>query len=540
MGRGSRIRIDRSWASALASTTVLFLVRVILCKEVGSAGAGYLCVPMELLLVMYVIFFLVHCEITRSVMTPRMRQARTADAMRFFELAIIVSALLGALFTAGAAFGSWLIGNYLAGESDLYLIMLAGAPAILFLSVTGVLRGYLYSLEMEPAAQGICYVFAALCLVLSFALSRSYSRYGDKVSALLRVDHYGAIYGAVGLMLGISIASFVCLILLIVLCLIGRNAMRKKYGKPSFFGYDEERGGARKVFLSYALPMDGSVLLIGTVILLDQRLLQLRGRPEEFALKLGGVYGYAIPMLVLILSLCVLPLSRLGYDAAVQYLKENRSGFRARSTVLMRIGFYILIPAALLPGACARSLCGVMMGYEAEGTVHFLQWGVVIMILTATFLLWLQFCYQCQLLREVLLACLGGALAQALFVFLMCRGEDRTVDVIAAGCVIFLIATHLILSIQMRRTLQIFLRSNDLMRLAVNLICGCLSALVVLLLQGPMLEGISYLPAFVIELVVFWILYLLSTMITRCADYKNLTRIPGGVLVLRLAEVLRL
>ena len=271
------------------------------------------------------------------VMAPRMRQGRTADAMRFFEVAFLFSLLTGVVLAAAFFLGSRLLAVFAAGEADVYLVIAAMAPAILFSSVSGVLRGYLYALEMDRAAEAVCYVYSALTVIAGFLFTSRYSAYGEKVSALLRVPRYSAIYGAAGAMLSQSAVSLTILLILTVLCLIGRRAMTRKYGRPNFFGYEEERSGVRRLFISCSGPYWLFALLYSLWVVTDVRLALLSNPDFEAA---GSFYGRGLALIYTIRFLILIPFIRMTRDAAAANVRDEHSAFRNRGRVLIRLYRY--------------------------------------------------------------------------------------------------------------------------------------------------------------------------------------------------------
>lgn len=537
MAGRSRIRIDRSYAAILVLAAVLSFFRIPLTNMIQTEGAGYLCAAAELYLVCFMVFFEGNARVVRTVMAPRMRQGRTADAMRFFEVAFLFSLLTGVVLAAAFFLGSRLLAVAAAGEADLYLVFAAMAPAILFISVCGVLRGYLYALEMDRAAESVCYLYSVLTVIAGLVFAGRSTAYGEKVSALLRVPKYRAVYGAAGTMLSLSGVSLIVLIALIILCLIGRRAMTKKYGRPNFFGYEEERTGARRLFLSYSAPIWLSALLYSLWVLADVRLCIHANPDYEGA---GTFYGLALSLIYTIRFLMLIPFIRMTKDAASASLRDERSAFRNRSRVTIRLFRYEALGIGFFISAAAAPIAGILSADPSQVLISALEWGGAAIWLGGFLFIVMLFHMECGRTKDIYIALGAGLVIQTgLCVLLTLHTEIGTGAVfpcLLAGYTAILTA----FAILNRQVLQLLYRGEPVRRLIGNVLCGAAASLVVFLISELLTGKIAAFAVFLICLITYLVLYFAATIFLRVADFRNLDRIPGGALLQNLAEVLHL
>ena len=537
MAGRSRIRIDRSYAAILILAAVLSFFRIPLTNMIQTEGAGYLCAAAELYLICFMIFFEGHARAVRMVMAPRMRQGRTADAMRFFEVAFLFSLLTGVVLAAAFFLGSRLLAVFAAGEADVYLVIAAMAPAILFSSVSGVLRGYLYALEMDRAAEAVCYVYSALTVIAGFLFTSRYSAYGEKVSALLRVPRYSAIYGAAGAMLSQSAVSLTILLILTVLCLIGRRAMTRKYGRPNFFGYEEERSGVRRLFISCSGPYWLFALLYSLWVVADVRLALLSNPDFEAA---GSFYGRGLALIYTIRFLILIPFIRMTRDAAAANVRDEHSAFRNRGRVLIRLYRYEAAAVSMFVSAAAAPIAGMLAPDPSPELISGLQWGGACIYFGGFLFLFMFVLLESGRERDIYIGLGAGLVLQTGLCVLLTFKTQMGVGAVFPCLLTGIAAALTAFAVMSRQTLRLLYLGEPIRRLIGNILCCAASGLVVYLLSELMTGKISPFPVFLICLIVYLILYFVMSVLLKVADFRNLDRIPGGALLRDLAEVLHL
>ena len=227
------------------------------------------------------------------------------------------------------------------GNSEIYLCYYGIAPAILFVALLSVFRGYFQGLlNMIPTAlSGLIEQIGRLCFGLWFA------------SKFVR---FGSVYGVLGAVLGISISELLALLFLGIYYLIHS---KKKLGKskPIF----RSRAISRQL-IQTALPitLGGIASPITSIIdsLLVVNLLMFIGFGSDYATSLLGLQsGIVDPLINIPIVIAVSISSSILPNLANVYVKKDKEQVRE----LIEKAFQITLSVSL---ACA--ICYVVFGRQ--------------------------------------------------------------------------------------------------------------------------------------------------------------------------------
>lgn len=249
----------------------------------------------------------------------------------------IVSLVCVAIVVFGAKFISQLQGN-----SDIYLCYYGIAPAILFVALLSVFRGYFQGcLNMIPTAlSNVIEQIGRLFLGLYFA------------NKLIK---FGVVYGVLGAIIGISLSEFITLLFLVVYYLIFAKKKKYVYERTFLTGKD-----ISKQLISTALPITigGIASPVTSIIdsLLVVNLLIFIGFNSDYATSLLGLQsGVVDPLINIPIVIAVSISSSILPNLTDIYIKKEKS----KVEILIKRAFQITLSVAV---AC--SVCFVIFGKQ--------------------------------------------------------------------------------------------------------------------------------------------------------------------------------
>lgn len=132
-------------------------------------------------------------------------EGRSVTLVRTLRVALVLLTVIGTLGTAGMLVLARPISDANSG-GDSYLCLIAIAPALLFVCISSVLRGYFqgFGIMMPTALSGLCEAFGKMALGLLFVRLVLTSTVGDA--------HLAAGYSVLGITVGVALGTL-CLVL---------------------------------------------------------------------------------------------------------------------------------------------------------------------------------------------------------------------------------------------------------------------------------------------------------------------------------------
>lgn len=265
--------------SAIAVKVLGLIYKIPMLKLIGSEGMGYFNTAYEL----YAVFCIISSAGLPVAMSVHISSDSAKDGKnigRIFSVSLTVFAVIGVAGSLMMAIFARQLSWFLKSEKA-YLSILAISPAVLFMCLTGALRGYFQGMgRMLPTAisQVLEAVFKVILGILFAYLALHYGKNTE----------YAAAYAVFGLSVGMLVS--------VIYLVLAKKRAGKDRGLP-----DLSRKKVMKGLLSTSVPVTLSSLVLSVTKIADMTLilrrLQSIGYTEKGANIVWGSYTtLALPL----------------------------------------------------------------------------------------------------------------------------------------------------------------------------------------------------------------------------------------------------
>ena len=285
------VRRDTYGAVGIVTYVFCLIFRIPLLYLIGEKGIACFSMANELYLFTGCLLAGGLSEATAALVRYRMKREQYASAQKVLKGGLILGAVTGGIFSAvfflaGQAYAEAVAGMPLAG-----LCINMMAPALVFQTLTGVIKGYFQGNGSRvPAIHSriLETVFLFAGGILGAVLLHGY---GKKVSALLQNEDYAAAYGAFGACAGILTAAVLCFLHMLFLLLIFLRNRKRQSGRELQNGHDKGFHIAH-MLLGTAVPYSLLAVVFQTLPFFDGIFFQQFSRASaEKAVLWGNYYG---------------------------------------------------------------------------------------------------------------------------------------------------------------------------------------------------------------------------------------------------------
>ena len=342
--------------SNLLVKTAGLVFKIPMNRTVGDAGMGYFGAAASV----YALFYMISTAglpVALSVMIAEAKSAgNVRGAKQIGRRAFVLFALIGCAFSALMFFGAAPLSSFLRSENAAAAVRVA-APAVLFVSVSGALRGFFQGCgNMTPTAVSQL-VEAAGKLLLGLGAALWAIRTGCSTPEV-----------AAAATAGVTAGSFFGM-----LCLLAVRAFRGDRdllrADLRLCNADIPYGGCMRRLVSIALPVTlaASVMSLSSMIdaVLIQRMLRASGMDAEEAAALFGNYtSLAVPMFNLPPVFVYPAAAALTPALAADLAGGERELARERIRQSLRYAAALGLPAAVGLAALAEPILALL--YRAE------------------------------------------------------------------------------------------------------------------------------------------------------------------------------
>lgn len=281
---------------------------------------------------------------------------------RIFWLALAFVLGSSVIFALLLSFSAKWIAVTLLADIRTYRLLLAVAPALIFVSIASVIRSYFQGLKnMVPTA--ISQTFEQMV------------RIGATFLLIMFFVERGLEYGAAGAALGITCGELGGMLILVVLFLRHRIASSSDLLGPNSLNEpvnSYSRGQAIRDLFNLAVPITVGRLVISLMYTMDAMLipsgLQQAGLPIAEATSLfGQLSGIALQVIFLPTIISSSLTTSLVPAIADALALKNYQLIRAKYHEVLRITFYIGIPASLFFIFRGNEICLLLFNFADAG-----------------------------------------------------------------------------------------------------------------------------------------------------------------------------
>ncbi|WP_026508023.1 polysaccharide biosynthesis C-terminal domain-containing protein [Butyrivibrio sp. MC2013] len=519
--------------AAIASVIVLMLIRIILTRNTTSLGGGIISGPLDLLLIAFsfLCFGLEHAlsGATRALAGQR----RYKDAVTTAKGLILKGMIIGAAAGCLVILGSFFLRDALFTYSISFLSYCTIGIAIVLMSVTGGISGYLQGLGFKAVGLLSYIIFDLVSLLVALIASGSLSAYGEKVGRLLLRDDPAAGYGAFGGSLGFLAGAACMLICLIVLQSLRAAKIREftRTGEQDARG--EMLGVSRMaIYFGFVFGLPFILQLSDEII---YRSMAARNHVKGDIISNWGMYsGMVMPFEWMIMGIaiiiCLPGVYSLCASIAHKDKQEAASGILRGSRLLMTG----LIPCSIFTMILAASILKGIFRTPSDDVVAIVKYCAPLIVTIPAAFLSNSILLRLRAFRAVLINLLTGALVHYIFAFVLSGPLKAEIAFAPLSQSICFALIALMAYIEISGMLRA--RPSIVRVILVPLVCSLVAGLAVFGLDLFLPELIGEVLTILVCAVIGGFLYILFMLIMRGIDEYEVESIPGASFIVLIAR----
>ncbi|MCL2052513.1 MAG: oligosaccharide flippase family protein [Lachnospiraceae bacterium] len=537
--------------SGFIAIILCLIFRILLMKIIGAEGVAYFAPVNEVFILCIAFFNIGFSEALSNMMKYRIKREQYRNAHRIFRIAYTLTIGLSVL----VAVLIFIFNNFITEAvflqhlSKMALLMIA--PAIVVMAFTCLLRGYFKGMGSPYPSTHSLVVEQIFTLVLGSFFAALFVTYGEKVAAVLRDNSFALSYGALGAAFGITLASIIALLHLLVIYFMYRGTIKRQIYRDSTRQM-ETPGYIYQSLLFAAVPTGVFVVLYQLNNLIDQRLFYyyFNKLTEEnsYIFTKAEIWGnyYGIFLVVTgILTACVsMIFMKAVRTISTAWLREEQPGAREKLMQTITSMAIMAIPIAVMIAVLAFPIASLLDIANDEITVKLLQSGSVLIVLYAFSYFWFDLLKQFKRTFQMLVLA-GSALAVHILAIIgimqfINNAEQLILGVIAGNIVgaLFSFVLGFILVMRMLKY-QGEMVNKNLRTVVITLLCSAIIGLMALFLSRGIINLVGPAVTLLVCLTVSIIAFFVLMMLLRGLTFNELDRIPGGQYLIRLGRLFR-
>ncbi len=522
-----------------AAYFVLLFRLVPIHHSVGDLGTGIFAAG-------YLLFFLYDFFVRElfsgslaKLINSRVKREQYKDAERAFDFALPVSIIMGILVTAIVYFFAPVLGAKLLGIEQSVKVLRYMAPAFLFVTVSAVFSAYLKGMGEHINDSIVRLGTELLVTLLCILMSGMMYRQGGKVAALLKQQEFAGIYGAQGCGLAVSLATFLCMLIYLFLCLQMKVSMRRRLQKDT-----ESRDEGDAVCVQYLFILSAvhylNYLLLALFLLAQERILignaqaleQSLPFPGRSAVIAWGAYaGAAAPFLFAPLAVSCMG----GRGAFISYKRalgrDERKYVRDSIQTKMRRFCMVNAPAGVFVAVFASPLVNVVYGESGACMAGAVSAGALSVFFYGFAFILMQVLLGLEKNLYITAIHAAGLISHIVTLQITIKaGEAVYTGIGTAGLissVLMAVAYGFIVSMQLNYRHNVL----HMIKPALSAAAAGFVGFIVVKLAGKAMGSILTL---LVGGVLFVLFYLIMMVVLRGMTKREISRIPGGEFIMRL------
>ncbi len=521
------------------SMFIVLIGRLIYADMIGETGMGYFAAVYEWVTFVLLIIgsFLPQAE-ARAVRN-RLAKGQIKNAERVLKATLLFSGAIGGI----CCFLQVVFAEVLAGKvllAPLAVLAVLGSAPILVLSVLlNAYRGFFEGIGSVVPTNISRILEQIFALVFGLIFGKIFFDYGEKRGRLVQNENFAAAYSIVGIAIGVILAQV--LILLFMLFIKGTYAttLKRQMNRDNSKIKESYADIIRGILSGGFSHMLTILMMQGTVFVNMYLYLHYtkENTAQKFTLHYGSFYAkYAIMtgLLVCLIGMTMAkPLSAIMHYHKREEYRAVKEYFAGGLHTLVLYG----IPAAVLLAVLAEPAVDMFFG-TAKGTVFLLQVSstLVVLIPCAIF-----FVMVLQLVGKQMIAlrnCAAAFVAQTVMTIVFLHVLHVGIASVAYGYMVLFGVMAILNGLSIFRYLKY---SPEYIRMFVmpvvsSAICGVLT----LVLSKALLEKTGGLVTTICCAVLGSVGYVVLIFALKSVNEKELNRIAGGRLLLKVGQILRL
>ena len=356
------------------------LRRIPLTNIIGNVGNAYYSTAYAIYSIMLIISSYSLPLAVSKLVSARISKNQYKNAQKAFHCAMIFAIASGGIaFAVVEIFADWIANEFVMTPMSAMALKVLG-PALLIVSVMGVLRGYFQGIgTMMPTAvsQIIEQIFV---VIVSISGAMVLFGRGEKVGALLHNENYAPAYGAAGASLGPVVGAIVGLGFLILIYMAYRPKMKYQIRKD-VNSKEESYGTLFRIILLTIVPVLLSTTVYNISEFIDIRIYNQVMIEKGFAELKDDYWGVYTGQYKILINV-PLALANAMSSSVVPVLtgllvRSQLKDIEQKINQAMRFTMMITIPSAVGLAVLARPIITMLFPNEGDLGINLLQIGSI-------------------------------------------------------------------------------------------------------------------------------------------------------------------
>ena len=514
----------------------LLVFRIPLSHIIGDNGCGYFSGPFE---IFWCLALLAGAGLTvtmRGMMRDRIRREQYYNASLVYSLgkrysfiaAIILLVICVVLYNP--------ISNIIIKDSGSRLAFLAVGPAVFFALFINLGIGYLSGTDNAHAAmigEIVCGLASGIGMLIGSFLG---IKYGQNIAALLRNPEVGAMYGALGAMIGICAGEFISLVFILVMVIIYQRSFNHMI-RSDDTRRSENISDITGRFTGGVL-LDGVIeLLIHAPILMSVLMYRRYGIAGEMADTgdaIGAFFAKYIVITSVLAILSVVPVqSSLKGIVAAASDSDNQLTSDRIARLLGRV-LYFAIPAVIFTTVLPNVLIPTLYTGRVTTVIKLISIGTGIVILYAVMYIFVSVLTRLGYGREMMIISLISLLAGCILTYFLMFKKDLGFT----GAVIGMMADYavriVICVVILLRNYK--LRANLMMAVLLSVVISGVIGIILKVVSTPLYNAVGGPLTLIICLIPAWFIYNVACMFFRVVSAGAMSKKFMGTLMVKIGQ----
>lgn len=210
----------------LLSLLAMMLIVLLFRKTLGSYGTGYLAASAIFVGFVWLLVGGGSADSIGKLIRSRKARGQYKNIEKLTKSAMFFQGIMGLAGTLFLIFTAGTFAEHVVKISYCTFLIRMFAPYIFLHSIVCVCKGLLQGENDEKVLVFASWLRVLLFFAFSFVFDKILEGYGQKVSDLLGQEHFSAIYSVLGIILGLLMAEFV---ILCVLLFLSRRMFRRRH-----------------------------------------------------------------------------------------------------------------------------------------------------------------------------------------------------------------------------------------------------------------------------------------------------------------------
>jgi len=347
---------------------------------IGDKGNGFYSAAYEV----YALMLIISCYslplAVSKVVSSKVSRKQYKSAERAFRCAMVFAIVAGGItFFVCEVFGDFLAKDLMLEPMSALALKVLG-PALLLVSVMGVLRGYFQGLgTMMPTA--VSQVLEQIFVLIGSLVGASLLfQYGEGVGVLRHNEDFAPSFGAAGASVGPVVGSLIGLLFLMFVYSIYRKKFKRQISRD-VSGKTDTYGQVFKLIIMTVLPVLLSTTVYNLSNVIDIRIynsVMIQKGFDSVRTYNWGVYSGKYKVLVNVpIALANAMCSYIVPVLAALMVREEFGRAKERINQAMRFTMLVAIPSAVGLAVLARPIITMLFRGEIDMAVNLLHIGSI-------------------------------------------------------------------------------------------------------------------------------------------------------------------